>query len=114
MIKLGNKDIVPKGLYKVMRGSSLVWEKFRNLRINGYDTITINDDGDYNLPLNTPLEILSNYYNYEFVLEKDGKKEKIKWGVVFEITSKGGFTLYQEGMWSINIIKSSKEPTVFI
>lgn len=27
MIKLGNKDIVPKGLSKVMRGIDVVWEK---------------------------------------------------------------------------------------
>lgn len=28
MIKLGNKEITPKGFSKVMRGNSLVWEKF--------------------------------------------------------------------------------------
>lgn len=114
MIKKGSTTKIPKGFAKVMRGSSLVWENFKNLRINGYNRITINDDGGYSLPLNTPLEILSNYYNYEFIVEKDGKKGKITWGVVFEITSKGGFTLYQEGTWDINIIKSSKEPKVFI
>lgn len=114
MISKIPKSVGNKGVIKVVKGIDLVWENFKNLKINGYDTITINDDGEYNLPLNTPLEILSNYYNYEFSLEKDGKKEKIKWGVVFEITSKGAFTLYQEGIWNINIIKSSKEPTVFI
>ena len=117
MIKLGSKEITPQGFSKVMKGSSLVWENFKNfknLSINGYEKITINDDGAYNLPLNTPLKILSNYYNYKFVIEKDGKEAIIRWGVTFEITSKGAFTLYQEGFWSINIVKSSDNPTVFI
>lgn len=114
MIKLENKEIVPKEYKKVMKGIDIVWENFKNLSISGYDTITINDGGEYNLPLNTPLEILSNYYNYKFDFEKDGKKGKITWGVTFEITSKGAFTLYQEGIWDINIVKSSKKPTAFI
>ena len=28
MIRLGNANIVPKGYVKVMRGSSLIWERF--------------------------------------------------------------------------------------
>lgn len=28
MIRLGNANIVPKGYIKVMRGSSLIWERF--------------------------------------------------------------------------------------
>ena len=30
MIKLGNNGIAPKGYSKIMRGSSLVWEKIKN------------------------------------------------------------------------------------
>lgn len=116
MIKLGNNDIVPKGYKKVMRGSSLVWEEnsFNGLSIVGYETVTINDGGEYSLPLDVPLEIMSNYFAYRFNLEKDGKTKVILRGTVFTITSKGAFTLYQKGMWDINIVKSSKKPTVFI
>lgn len=116
MIKIGNKDSVPNGYKKVMRGSSLVWEEnpFNGLSIVGYETVTINDGGEYSLPLNVPLEIMSNYFAYRFILEKGGKTKVILRGTVFTITSKGAFTLYQEGMWDINIVKSSKEPNAFI
>ncbi len=116
MIKLRNTNIVPKGYKKVMKGDYLVWEEnsFNGLSIVGYETVTINDGGEYNVPLNVPLEILSNYYNYRFDLKKDGKTKFIFRGDVFSITSKGAFTLYQQGMWDINIVKSSKNPTKFI
>lgn len=89
MIKLGNNGIVPKGYSKIMRCSSLVWEK-------DIGTLVYYDTGrsSYEFSVNS-WNKLNPYKNYKFVTSKpdneysivvSGSYNTVKNNSVFRIT----------------------------
>lgn len=116
MIKLGNKDITPQNFIKVTKGDEVVWESnaFKEVDIFGFGATTINDGGEYELPLNIPLEIISREQFFRFEVTKNAKKYVLMKNAIFMIKSAGAITISKDGVWDIKVKKSSNPVTVYI
>lgn len=109
MIKLGNKDITPKNFVKVTKGEKVVWEAntFKELDIFGFGATTINDGGEYELPLNIPLKITTQQQFFRAEVTKNAKKYILEKNETFMIKSAGTITISKDGVWDITVKKSS-------
>lgn len=116
MIKLGNKDIAPQNFIKVTKGDEVVWESntFKEVDIYGFGATTINDGGEYELPLNIPLKAETSTVNQSFQVTKGDKKYVLFANEIFMIKSTGAITISRDGVWDIKVKKSSNPVRVYI
>lgn len=78
MIKLGNKDIVPKGLSKVMRGINVVWEKSTTKTISW---TTSNQLSPYSKNLIVPSNVQSELKDKQIISVKIGDLGEVVDGI---------------------------------
>lgn len=116
MIKLGNKDITPQNFIKVTKGDEVVWEAntFKELDIFGFGATTINDGGEYEVPLNIPLKAETATVNQTFQVTKGDKKYVLRANEIFMIKSAGAITISRDGVWDIKVKKSSNPVRLYI
>lgn len=116
MIKLGSKNIIPQNFIKVTKGDEVVWESntFKEIDIYGFGATTINDGGEYELPLNIPLKAETATVNQSFTVIKGDKKYVLYANEIFMIKSAGAFTISRDGVWDIKIKKSSNSVSIYI
>lgn len=117
MIKIGSKTQTPQKLIKVIKGEKVVWEAytFKELDIFGFGATTINDGGEYELPLNIPLMIISQDENSTiFNVTKNAKEYILSRYETFMIKSVGAITISKDGMWDIKVKKSSNPVRTYI
>lgn len=109
MIKLGSKNIIPQNFIKVTKGDEVVWESnmFKEVDIIGFGTTTINDGGEYELPLNIPLKIIAQEQFFRCEVTKNAKTYILENNETFMIKSAGAFTISKDGIWDIKVKKSS-------
>lgn len=116
MIKLGSKNIIPQNFIKVTKGDEVVWESnmFKEIDIYGFGATTINDGGEYEVPLNIPLKAETATVNQSFTVMKGDKKYVLYANEIFMIKSAGAITISRDGVWDIKIKKSQSPVRVYI
>lgn len=116
MIKLGSKNIIPQNFIKVTKGDEVVWESnmFKEIDIYGFGATTINDGGEYEVPLNIPLKAETATINQRFIVTKGDKKYVLEANAIFMIKSAGAITISRDGVWDIKIKKSQSPVWVYI
>lgn len=116
MIKLGSKNIIPQNFIKVTKGDEVVWESnsFKEIDIYGFGATTINDGGEYEVPLNIPLKAETATVNQNFTVTKGDKKYVLQANEIFMIKSAGAITISRDGIWDIKVKKSSSPVSLYI
>lgn len=119
MIKLGNKNMTPRGYSKVMKGSSLVWQKV-------VDKLVYSDayKSEYNFKVFLGNNIVPNK-NYKFIADIDyfeffikikDKENKIKTGDVFTVTGNCDIKIInnRDGYFGIKIYETQSKANLVI
>lgn len=118
MIKIGTTGIDKvnyKGnISKVLKSTDLIWEKvtFKDLNIIGFGEVTINDGGEYQLPLNVPLVCITStptLYSLEITV-LENSKQFIDIDTPFIIKTNKPFKIKRDGIWDVTFKQSNEAP----
>lgn len=119
MINLGTDKIKNiymgvDGISKVYLGTDLIWEKvtFKDLNIIGFGEVTVNDGGEYQLPINVPLIFITStptLYSLKITgLEKSN--QFINKNQPFIIKTNKPFKIKRDGIWDVTFKQSNEAP----